>query len=197
VNALAALHGRLLREFSRRTIGSLRAALPLRLALPVLEPFLAENVAKEVRKDTLLIRRAGAGRAPGDAREILAAAREIDRAFLARIGDAPVRIEIPYDRIEPLRLRRIELGLDTAQRILDAWRQGRRVRDTFAPGELERRLFEMLRMYAEETQALSHAVRLPGLLAPLRERVAQHVRDAMIDAARTLAQVPHAAGQNR
>jgi hypothetical protein len=55
----------------------------------------------------------------------------------------------------------------------------------------------MLRMYAEETQALSHAVRLPGLLAPLRERVAQHVRDAMIDAARTLAQVPHAAGQNR
>jgi hypothetical protein len=71
------------------------------------------------------------------------------------------------------------------------------VRDTFAPGELERRLFEMLRMYAEETQALSHAVRLPGLLAPLRERVAQHVRDAMIDAARTLAQVPHAAWQNR
>lgn len=169
----------------------------MRLALPVLEPFLAENVAKEVRKDTLVIRRAGAGRAPGDTREILAAAREIDRAFLARIGDLPVRIEIPYDRIEPLRLRRIELGLDTAQRILDAWRRKRRAREAFAPGELERRVFEMLQMYAEETLALSRAVRLPGLLAPLRERAAQHLRTAMLQAAQTLTRTTHAVGQNR
>ena len=174
----------------------MRAALPLRLALPALEPFLAENVAKEVRKDALVIRRAGEAPAPGTAREILAAARAIDREFLERIGAFPVRIEIPYERIEPLRLRRIELGLDTARRILDAWRQGRRLRAAFAHGELERRLFEMLQLYAEETQALSHAVRLPGILAPLRERVAQRLRDAMARAARTLVQAPHAAGQN-
>lgn len=149
-----------------------------------------------MRKDTLLIRRAAAGRSPGDAAEILAAARAIDREFLARLGGLPVRIEIPYDRIEPLRLRRIELGLDTAERILDAWRRGRRVRAVFAPGELERRVFEMLQMYAEETQALSHAVRLPGLLAPLRERIARHLREAMTDAARTLVSGSHAAGQN-
>jgi hypothetical protein len=54
----------------------------------------------------------------------------------------------------------------------------------------------MLLLYAEETQALSHAVRLPALLAPLRERVAQRLRDAMVQAARTLVQAPHAAGQN-
>jgi len=174
----------------------LRAALPLRLALPALEPFLAENVAKEVRKDALVIRRAGEAPAPGTAREILAAARAIDREFLSRVGAFPVRIEIPYERIEPLRLRRIELGLDTARRILEAWRQGRRLRAAFAHGELERRLFEMLQLYAEETQALSYAVRLPGLLAPLRERVAQRLRDAMARAARTLVQAPHAAGQN-
>jgi len=58
----------------------LRAALPLRLALPALEPFLAENVAKEVRKDALVIRRAGEALAPGAAREILAAARASVRA---------------------------------------------------------------------------------------------------------------------
>jgi hypothetical protein len=183
--------------FSRRTVEELRAALPLRLVLPALEPFLAENVAKEVRKDALVIRRAGESPAPGTAREILAAARAIDREFLERLGGFPVRIEIPYERIEPLRLRRIELGLDTARRILDAWRQGRRLREAFVQGELERRLFEMLQLYAEETQALSHAVRLPRLLAPLRERVAQHLRDAMTDAARSLVQAPHAAGQNR
>ena len=174
----------------------MRAALPLRLALPALEPFLAENVAKEVRKDALVIRRACETTGSGVAREILAAAREVDREFLSRVGAFPVRIEIPYDRIEPLRLRRIELGLDTARRILDAWRQGRRLRAAFAHGEFERRLFDMLQLYAEETQALSHAVRLPGILAPVRERVAQRLREAMDQAARTLVQAPHAAGQN-
>jgi len=49
----------------------------------------------------------------------------------------------------------------------------------------------MLRLYAEETQALSHAVRLPAILEPVRERVAQRLREAMIHAARALA-----AGQN-
>jgi hypothetical protein len=168
----------------------------LRLALPALEPFLAENVAKEALKDALVIGRAAAAPAPGAAREILAAAREIDREFLARIRAFPVRIEIPYERIEPLRLRRIELGLDTARRILDAWRQGRRLREAFVPKELERRLFEMLELYAEETQALSHSVRLPGILAPLRERVAQRLREAMTDAARGLAR-DAAAGKRR
>lgn len=175
----------------------------MRLALPALEPFLAENVAKEVRKDALVIRRAGealaAGEAPGPgaARELLAAARDIDREFLGRIGAFALRIQIPYDAIEPLRLRRMELGLDTAYRILDAWRRRCRLRDAFPPGELERRLFELLQMYAEETQALSHAVRLPGILAPVRERVALQLREAMIHAARTLARTAHAAGQNR
>ncbi len=143
-----------------------------------------------------MIRRAGEAPAPAVAREILAAAREIDREFLARIGSFPVRIEIPYDRIEPLRLRRIELGLDTARRILDAWRRGRRLREAFAAGELEQRLFEMLQLYAEETQALSHSVRLPGILEPVRERVAQRLREAMTRAARTLARVAPARGQN-
>jgi hypothetical protein len=169
----------------------------LRLALPVLEPFLEENVAKEVRKDALVIRHAGAPQADGAAREILAAAREIDQQFLARIGGLPVRIEIPYHRIEPLRLRRIELGLETARRILEAWRHGRRVRASFAAGELERMVFEMLRLYAEETQALSHSVRLPALLEPLRERLAQRLREAMSNAARALTRTAHAAGQNR
>lgn len=144
-------------------------------------------MAKEARKDALVIRRAGEVPVSGTAREILAATREIDREFLARVGGFPLRIEIPYARIEPLRLRRIELGLDTARRILGAWRQGRRLREAFAAGEFDRRLFEMLQLYAEETQALSHAVQLPAILEPARERVAQRLREAMIRAARALA----------
>lgn len=167
--------------------------MPLRLALPALEPFLAENVEKEARKDALLIRRAGAsvaaGRPPGagDARALLDAARDVDRQFLSRVNAFPVRIDIDYGSIEPLRLRRMALGLDTAFCILDAWRRRRRLRDAFAAGELQRRLFENLQLYAEETQALSHGVRLPRVLAPLRERIAQRLRQAMLQAAKTLA----------
>ncbi len=164
----------------------------MRLALRALEPFLAENVAKEARKDAMVIRCAGAALAagtppaPAAARQLLAAARDIDREFLVRLGAFAQRIEIRYERIEPLRLRRIELGLDAAYRILDAWRSGRRLRDAFAQGELERRLLEMLKLYADETLALSRSVQLPGFLEPLRERVAQRLREAMSDAARTL-----------
>lgn len=184
-----------MREFSRRTTEALRAALPLRLALPALEPFLAENVDKEIRKDALLIRCAGGAPQPGAARGILASAREIDREFLAGVGALPVRIVIPYATIEPLRLRRIELGLDTARRILEGWRAGRRVREAFAAGELEGRLLEMLRLYAEETRALSHSVRLPGILEPLRGRLAQRLHEAMMRSARSLVRGGHAARQ--
>jgi hypothetical protein len=81
----------------------------------------------------------------------------------------------------------MDLGLDTAYRILDAWRRARRLRETFAPEEIERRLLENLRLYAEETQALSHSVKLPRVLAPLRERIAQRLQSAMIHAAKSLA----------
>lgn len=55
--ALAVLNRKILEAYSRRTTDTLRAALPLRLALPHLEPVLARNVAKEMQKDALVIRR--------------------------------------------------------------------------------------------------------------------------------------------
>jgi hypothetical protein len=192
--ALAALNGKLLREFSRRTTGRVRAALPLRLALPALEPFLAENVEKEVRKDARLIRcaavalAAGSPPAPEAARQLLGAAREVDRDFLARVGRFPVRIEIPYHRIEPLRLRRIELGLDLAYRILEAWQHKRKARSVFPREELARRLRELLDLYAQETQALSDSVRLPAVLAPVRDGIALRLRQEMSDVARAMSQ---------
>ena len=57
-HSLARLNGRILNAYSRRTAAALRAALPLRLALPHLEPVLALNVDKEVQKDRLVILRA-------------------------------------------------------------------------------------------------------------------------------------------
>jgi hypothetical protein len=191
--ALARLNRRMLEAFSARTVGALRASLPLRLALPRLEQILKQNLEKEVRKDALLIRRAGealaAGAPPGPdaARQLLDSARQIDREFVARLGRFPLHLEIPYARIEPLRLRRIGHGLELAYLILDAWRRRIRLRDAFSTADLERRLQEILALYCEETVALGDTARLPGPLAPMGERLASRLLGVMTAAARGLA----------
>ena len=196
-SALVALNGKIMAAYSRRTIEALRATLPLRLALPHLEPVLALNLDKEVRKDALVIRRAGealtAGSPPGREaiQQLFDATRAIDRMFLERVGAFPVRIVIRYEEIAPVRMQRIESLLRAAYRILAEWRAGvglrAALRATYPQPDLYRLLHEMLRLYAIETRALSRSVRLPALLAPVRERVAQNLFATMNDAATRLA----------
>lgn len=195
--ALALLNRKILEAYSRRTTDTLRAALPLRLALPHLEPVLARNVAKEMQKDTLVIRRAGeavaTGSSPGPEAllKLLEATKEIDQAFLAQVGSLPIRIVIPYAEIAPVRMERIERLFGAAYRILDAWRLERGVRAavqaSYPRAELERLLLDLLRLYAVETRVLSRSVHLPALLIPLRERVAQSLHGIMNDTAKRLA----------
>ena len=189
VRVLAELDRRILETYSRRTTQALRAALPLRLALPHLEPLLARNVAKEVRKDELVIRCAGeafaAGTPPGqDAVEaLLAQGRAIDGDFLARVGRFPIGIVVRYDEILPLRRQRVGQLLDAAYRILDAWRAGRGLREAlrecYAQDEFESLLAGILRLYARETRALSRAVRLPALLRPAQDSIGRRLYDIM------------------
>lgn len=191
------MNRRLLGEFSRRTVDALRSALPLRAGLPPLEQFLALNVAKEVRKDALVIRRAAeAPTAPGrPAREtlleLLQSAREIDRQFLARVVRFPIGIDIPYQEIDPVRLRRMERLFAAAQSVLAAWPQGQEprqaLRAAFAREELERLLRDILGLYAQETLALSRGVRLPALLRPVRELAMRRLVGVMDSIARRLA----------
>ena len=165
----------------------------MRVRLPALESFLAENVEKEVRKDARVIRcaaaavAAGAVPSPEAVRQLLAAARETDREFLARVSRFPVRIDIPYGELEPLRVRRIELGLDLAYRLLQAWSLGARSRSAIPRSDLAQRVRELLELYALEVLALSRSVGLPGPLAALRERIVQRLRRDMAEIARTMA----------
>lgn len=196
-HSLARLNGRILQVFSRRTTTALRAALPLRLALPHLEPVLALNVTKEVQKDTLVIVRARELAADCSATwadilpQLLHATKEIDRTFLARVGTFPVEIVIRYDEITPIRARRMKLLYDAALRVPAARDGERRLRDamqaTFSRDEFDLLLNELFRLYAEETRSLSRSVRLPGLLVPLREMIAQELFNVMLRVARPLA----------
>lgn len=156
----------------------------MRVALGPLEPILALNVEKEVRKDALAIRHAG------EVPELLRQAQEIDREFLAQLGRFPLlRIEIRYEDIEPIRRRRMERLLDAAAAILKPpWRGIRpAVRACYARADFEAVLREHLRLYGIEVQALNRSVRLPALLAPLRDRLAQRLREIMEQEASALA----------
>lgn len=195
--ALVAFDRGILAAYSRRTTDALRAVLPLRIALPRIEPFLALNVTKEVQKDTLVIRRAGEalrhGVVPDAAmlRQLFHATQEIDRAFLARVSSLPIGIVIRYEEIEPIRLQRIERLLGAAHRVLERWPRERGVRAalraSFSRAELEQLLHDLMRLYALETQALSRSLRLPALLVPLREGIARSLYRIMNEAASRLA----------
>ena len=195
--ALARLNGRMLHTYSRRTTAALRAALPLRLALPHLEPVLALNVGKEVTKDTLVILRAGeAGNVEALEREailtqLMLATKEIDRQFLARVGNFPIEIVVRYDEIVPIRARRIKLLHDAALKIFAAGDGKLRLRGalqaSYPRDEFAQLLYELFRLHAEETRSLSRSVRLPRPLVPLRELIAQELLNVMLRAAWSLA----------
>lgn len=195
--SLARLNGRILNTYSQRTTTALRAALPLRLALPHLEPVLALNVAKEVQKDTLVILRAGerATEFPPDEsdilRQLLQATKDIDRGFLGKLGAFPVDIVIRYDEIDPIRSRRLKLLYDACLKLMTAFDSGHRMRSalqaTFSRDEFTHLLDELFRLYAEETRSLSRSVRLPGPLVLLRELIAQELLNIMLRVARPLA----------
>ena len=159
-----------------------------------MEPILADNVAKEARKDALVVgcaaRALAAGAPPGEAalEQLLAEARAIDRQFLARAAALPVRLDVPYARIEPLRRRRIALGLELAYRVLAAWRGRRRLREAFGARDLEERLRALLALYCEETAELGRGVRTSGPLSALRGHAADRLREAMMGVAAQLAQ---------
>lgn len=196
---LAELNRKLLVAYSRRTTEALRARLPLPVALPWLDRLLLSNVDKEVRKDAAVIQRAVQAQKAGqplDERtldELLRCARAIDRDFLAQ-AKSPLEIPIRYEIIEPVRRQRIRKLFDASQHIAAAWRPPRRLRAALAeafPGPaLERSLFELMALYACETQALGESVRMPALLAPLRRRVLDGLYGTM---ERTAAKLAHEA----
>ena len=161
----------------------------LRVALGPVEPILALNVDKEIRKDALVIAQAGQS-APGDPLSaLLARAREIDHEFLARLGRFPVRLEIRYQDIEPIRRRRMERLLDAAARLLRAPWRGLRpaVRACYGEADFAALLGEHLRLYALEVHALNRSLRVPALMTLVRGLVADRLRAIMDLESRTLA----------
>lgn len=201
---LADLNRQILEAYSRRTTAALRARLPLPVALPWLDQLLLINVEKEARKDAHVIGRAvqvaKAGQPIDDAlvAMLLQTAREIDREFLAR-ARSPLEIPIRYEAVNPVRTQRIRKLLDAGSRLGAVWSSRRKLRnalaEAFPAAELERLLFELMVLYARETQVLGESVRMPALLSPLRRRVLAGLYETMEKTAQVLSR--EAAGRIR
>ncbi len=169
----------------------------MRLALPHLEPVLMLNVGKEVEKDTAIILDAALPTTPEAGDEprltaLLQVTKDIDRRFLENVGRFPVEIVVRYDEITPFRTRRIRLLHNAAKRILNGEQTASRLREAldtaYNQEDFARLLHELFRLYAEEVRSLSHSVRLPGPLVPLREMIARELLDMMLRVAWPLAQ---------
>lgn len=201
---LAELNRQILEAYSRRTTAALRARLPLPGALPWLDKLLVGNVQKEVRKDAQVIGRAVQAAQTGQPIDdalvaaLLKTAREIDRDFLAQ-AKSPLEIPIRYEAVDPVRAQRIRRQLAALERLCACWSPRRKLRaaltDVFPGSELELLLFDLLRLYARETQVLGESVRMPALLSPLRRRVLAGLHETMEKTAQALAR--EAAGRLR
>jgi hypothetical protein len=121
-----------------------------------------------VRKDALAIR---SGQGTG---ELLRAARQIDREFIARLERFPlVRLRIRYEDIEPIRRERIERLLGATRALVAApWRGIRAAaRARYSADQLEALVRKHLRLYAAEVDSLGACVRPRLLVAPFRSRL--------------------------
>lgn len=191
IELLVVGQSRLLETYSVQTTQFMRRTLPFPAGFAGLERLLAENTAKEVRKDALVIASAAAPMASNAALPaLLAASRKIDSEFLLRIDGVPLGVAIPYDRVEPIRRRRIVRLQSAAVKVLESWRSGGNLRAALQKAhpeaEFERLLRDLLFLYADETKVLGEAVRLPWPLVPLRKLIVDTLHAAMYEIARQM-----------
>jgi hypothetical protein len=197
-NLLCAMDRYMLEEFSRRTTQGLKQHTLFRLMLGPLRSFLEVNVQKEVEKDRHVILHAAslvqAEKFPTqqDTQHLLNLARDVDRAFLQQTEGLPLEITIDYRDIDPLRQQRIQILLTESHQLFRQWQSMTRLRNALAmlydAPQFAKLLFDILHLYSLETKLLSHAVRLPGIIAFARESLTQTLYIVMESVARQLSQ---------
>jgi hypothetical protein len=191
------MDGRMMQEFSARTIRRLEDHSLFKLLLPVFRSFLEINVRKEIEKDRLAImraaetQRAGGTPGPADVEALLQQAREIDQRFLREAAVFPVNIRIEYRDIESFRRRRVEMLLAAAHALFARWEVTPRFRAAVAArytrAEFEAQLREIMQLYGAETRALSRSVRIPSIFNIARDSISDTVYSVMASVAADLA----------
>lgn len=186
---LCSMNRSMIEQLSLRTQTSLDGYKLFRHLLPSFSEFFELNLSKEVRKDSLVIRHAATAQAlgtppdSGDVEKLLHAARKIDREFTRQITPLPIRIDIQYDDIEPVRKTRFRLLLDESYRlfvqleITPGFRVA--VREIYSGEEFRILICYMLHLYTVETRLLNRSVVIPLPLHPLKDAMTSAINSVM------------------
>ncbi|MEJ2183814.1 MAG: hypothetical protein P8Y66_09835 [Nitrospirota bacterium] len=194
LHALCAKHGELLHEFDRRSIRLLRRRHPkMAAAMPFFSDFRDANVQKEIEKDCLAIRQAvndfGNEADPDD---VFKMTKDVDRNFLRRISRLPVKVNVDYDAIKPVRMARIGLLTEAVQTLLSRLHSSSSLaeaaRRAYSPEEVRELIRRFLSLYIRETELLERETKLPPLIGRAATALSDALIQAMKEASRGLAE---------
>ncbi len=188
----------LMHAFSSRTIDNLKDQTLFRVLMPALSKFLDENVEKEIKKDSLAIKlifnayQLEKRVLPAEFESIIEKTKKIDQEFLARTRSLPLSLTIPYDKIEELRKKRMELIAKFVCTILHHWMDEESLYDAirlaFKKEEFRKIILKILHLYNLETEALSDTVRLPIFLKMAHKSISKALYNTMESVARQIAE---------
>lgn len=188
----------LMRNFSSRTISSLRHQTFFRMLIPALSRFLDENVEKEIRKDSLAIGlifdayRLEKKVSKSEFDSIIEKTKKIDQEFLQKTRSLPLSLTISYEQIEELRKKRMELIAKFVCTVLNHWIDEEplysALRLAYKKEELKKIIFKILHLYTLETKILSASVKLPLFLKGAGNSLSGILYETMEAVARELAE---------
>lgn len=194
VDLLCIRHRAVMEEFSRRTVHGLRKSLLFSLIHPLVKDFMDANTAKEIEKDEMVIRRAGAAFREGmpasaiDANTLFEKTKELDGEFLSMVSSLPFSITMPYDELDHIRKERIHLIIDTVFDLLERWDDASSFEDNVAAVFSESRFKDILTrffsLYNEETRILSGSTSIVLPVKMTSDFFSSRLFDAMEEAAR-------------
>ncbi|GAB4390593.1 MAG: hypothetical protein Kow0025_23700 [Thermodesulfovibrionales bacterium] len=188
VSALCQWDRGLLRDFDSRSVAELKRHCPaVRALMPFLADFREANIQKEADKDRLIIEKSAEAHLGGsggvDAEEIFEMTRDLDRAFVRKLSRARLSVRLDYEEIRPLRTERIALLSETVGRLLGGWDGSGALADAarraFTRKGLESSVFHILRLYSQETRALSRSMRLPLFFGLAAGALSRQLYEAM------------------
>jgi hypothetical protein len=174
--------------FSDRCIERITGRSALELPVSLSSNHLRENVEKEIEKDRLVIERAaeafqnGMSLGDGDIRDLFERSKAIDRAFLQQVVLPSLSIQIQYDDIQHIRMKRFQYLAGFVGDLLAVWKEAasfpHAVGELYSPDQFTGLVGEILFLYCIETKRLRNSVRF---LYPFNRAMDQFI-DELVEA---------------
>jgi hypothetical protein len=174
--------------FSDRCLERITGRSALELPVSLSGNYLRENVEKEVEKDRMVIERAvgafqnGTTVDDGVIRELFERSKAVDRAFLQQVVLPSLSIQIQYDDIQHIRMKRFHYLAGFVGDLLAVWKETASfpaaVCELYTPDQFTGLVGEILFLYCIETKRLRNSVRF---LYPFNRAMDQFI-DELVEA---------------